>query len=401
MVKLHINKDVGYTVENLPEQVFGLIKEIDNGADGSLQLRISPEDEQRAVRLLSNGGRPVQTPVHVSRVGDVTRLSLAENETEEQDTAQENRPTNEARGTVGAVEAPGDVRDVRDEARDAGAEMDTEDVERAARPTVDDNPEGLPVNRGNDEAVDVADDVPPPRPLGEAVRDSMPIELADGMVSPQTLQADIKIEKESVYAAIARLLEDDSVGQAKRLTEVKREYDNMFRQMLIKKRDIQLLEHDIKDHPIIKNILEQVVALKSHKHIDEVYFTESQLVVITGELITEEVAGEKRRVGKMRLGVDLNAFFAPKALTDINVISIQNLTHRYKAGNRLWECGHVNSEGGKCVGGTFDFLFEAFVNRDLEYIFESLIRFITLPDEHDVWGNHMKNWAIAEESITV
>lgn len=381
MVTIHINKEVGYTVDAIPDRVYDLIREIDQGADGSLQLKVLPEDERSAIRLLSNGSRPnPETPLRISRHRNTTRISLRvmEEDTQDEDEVQVRRCEDADEPAEAANQADAAPEEaVRAEA----AEMPVEEADDEAPAP------GVPT----EEAVEEDDTVDPPADLA--------IKLDSGMIGPSDIPADIKIERESVYAAIARLLEDDSTNRAKQLLETKNQFDKMFRELLIMKRNIKLMEHDVQEHPIIKSIIDQIEEVKRHKLINDVYFTDKQIIIITEPLITDdEIEGERRLVGTMRIGIALSAFFSPKALTDVDsVITIHNLTHRYNTGSRIWECGHVDSNGSKCIGNTYDFLFEAFVERNLEYIAESLLRFLTSPNESDSWGAHMKNWKIAEE----
>lgn len=389
MVTIHINSDVGYSFDSIPDRVYDMVKEVDTGSDGSLQLKIAPEDERQAIGILSSGRRSVETPVRISRVRNIIRISLLreddrENTADEGPVLNNNAPrgaiTEERREAVpvaGVAVAADDHLNGVDLENDSIESQDLEDFDEEER--CDTEVTG-PI-------------APPDAPANMAIR------LESGMVKPANSRGDIRIERESVYVAIARLLEDDSTNRAKQLVDASNTFNRLFRELLIMKRNIKLMEHDVQSHPVIKDIIQQVEKIKEHTKIDDAYFTDKQIVIVTKTLITdEEIEGAKRLIGKMRLGISLNSFFAPKALTDVDsVITINNLTHRYNSGQRIWECGHVDSSGVKCIGNTYDFLFEAFVNRDLEYIVESLIRFITSPNEKDSWGSHMANWEIAED----
>ena len=87
-------------------------------------------------------------------------------------------------------------------------------------------------------------------------------------------------------------------------------------------------------------------------------------------------------------------FFSPKPISRESVVSIKNLTRRYTDDEgQSWECGHVKTNGSMCLGNeAFEFLFKAFVDHDVEYDVETLVRFVTTPNESDEWDEHMCNW---------
>lgn len=382
MVTIHIEKDVGLEVDTLPESLFSIIKEYDEGSDGSLQLRLEPEDEQRAVSLIRRScDRENYDPIRISRHSGTTRVRKA--------------PVQDAEDNPEiAVEEPREVAEeqpVQAQRRNADADRDEAVPAETAVQEVNEV-EVADAGPGADEAA-----VDPPADDEQAPPPQL-FDLATGMVGPAESPGDVKIEKDSISVAIAKMLESDATNQAKQLKDAKAKFDKMFRELLILKRDIKMYEHDLDDHPIIKSMIDQTVKVKAYDDVDDVYFTDKELVIITNNLVTsEEVEGEFRDIGIIRIGVSLTAFFSPKAVDAERVISIRNLKHRYNTGSTIWECGHVQSDGSKCVGGTYDYLFEAFVNHDLEYIVESLLRFLTNPDSNDSWGKHMQNWAIAAE----
>lgn len=349
MDTLFLKPALGFTIDNLPDNLFSSVKQIDEGNDNGLQLQIEPSDVNDVVEILkANTTRHITT----SRVGTVLYV--------DEDVTSELPPNQTVDGPI----------------RDAAPEAQT------AAPVLGD-----------------AHITPEPEMVDES--DEIEEGMEEGMIDPQEIAEDKRIEGSVIHKSIATLLMDESVNHVKNVEDARIEFNKLWSKLIILKRDMLLAQSKIDGHPIIKKILDQIPQVDSHADVAEVYFTEKELVVITNELITaEKWDGAKRKIGKMRFGIGLTAFFSPQPNTNVEeIVSIKNLTQLYCDGCTIWECGHVTSDGCKCVGTAFEMLFDAFVNRDIEYIVETLIRFITEPNKDDSWGRHMNKWPEATESF--
>jgi len=222
------------------------------------------------------------------------------------------------------------------------------------------------------------------------------------MIPPSVIMEQRIPSDNSIYGTIAQIVGGESVNLAKQLEDSLRSFNTHYTKAIALKRKVdEATQQFTENSPAIISIVEQANNLAdNYDLVEEVYFTNSEVVFITTPLITDDRwDGHKRLIGKMRIAIKLEALFSPNPTAKEKTISIKNLTHRYvtSQGN-VWECGHVRESGSTCFGTAFEAVFQAIVARDLTYIIEALLRFIKSPNPNDSWGSHLKYWPIADEN---
>jgi len=370
LLTLFIKPALGFTMDTIPEALFNIMNEINEGTDHTIQVGIDEPRLEEAREILSERYDGV---VNFITTGSSVVVDVGEEETAE----------------------PGDAP-VEAEAGHDGINLDNTHEDEAALM--------------EDGAAEIADEEPrqaeeiPQRPREEAQETQEPQVVQEPpphniMIGPAEVQETVIENNNNVYSTVAQIVGDESINITKQLDESIRQFNNHFNTATALKRKIEEATQQLSENsPAIINIVDQANRLADEfEPVERVYFTDVEVVIVTHPLVTDDNwDGHRRFIGSMRLGVRLEALFSPNPTKDKGAISIRNLTHRYASNSgRIWECGHIKSNGNSCYGTAFEHIFDAIVSRDLSYITESLIRFIKSPNPEDSWGSHLKFWPVA------
>jgi len=324
---------LGYDINSIPEGLLNIMNSIDLGGDGTIQLIIDEPRLEEAREILSNAYDGVVS-------FDTTGSSVI----------------------IDVVSEPAQQ-------------------------------EGQPVEEDNVEEEDV--------PADENTCEEAAADTERRMVDPSQIEESRIANEEQIYAAISQAVGGESVNIAKQLDDSLKDFNIHFNKAIALKRRIEdATKRFSETSPDIINLVEQANGIvENYELVNEVYFTNDEIVFITIPLVTDDrLDGHKRHIGIMRLGVRIDALFSPNPTGQKKAVSIRNLTHRHASSNgAVWECGHVQADGGTCFGTAFNAVFDALSARDLVYVVESLIRFIKTPNPDDSWGYHMKYWPEAQE----
>lgn len=351
---------MGFTVDSIPEGLLDIMTSIDIGADNTIQVSIEDANLETAREILSDAYTGF---VAFQITGSSVVVEVATEPAEQQDEViEEDHDEDYVRAEVAQPRAEAIIRDTRHLDEAAAGVRPAPQAEMAL-------------------------------PAVEAPRNIM--------IEPSGI-TEVRIEDHNrVYSAIAQAVGDESINIAKQLQDALIKFDQYFSKAIALKRQVEEATQQFSENsPAIINLVEQADTLvANYELIDEVYFTETELVFVTSSLITDDRwDGHKRLIGRMRIGISLEALFSPNPTIRGRAISIKNLTHRYVTNSgRIWECGHIDTDGGTCFGTAFNAIFDAIVSRDLTYIVEALIRFIKTPNPNDSWGSHLKYWPVAPE----
>jgi len=353
---LFIKSTLGFTMDTLPEGLLNIMTSIDLGTDNTIQVGIEDANLEAAREILSDSYTGF---VSFQTTGNSVVVEVAAEPAEQQDQVIEDGP--------GEDYDRAEVAQPRAEA----IRMDTRHLGEAAAGVQQANP------------AEMATQVEAPR---------------NTMIEPSEI-TEVRVEDNTrVYSVIAQAVGDESINIARQLQDALAKFDQNFSKAIALKRQVEEATQKFSENsPAIISLVEQASALVvNYELVDEVYFTERELVFITSSLITDDRwDGHRRLIGRMRIGVSLEALFSPNPTSRDRSISIKNLTHRYVTNSgRVWECGHIDTTGSTCFGTAFNAIFDAIVSRDLTYIVESLIRFIKTPNPNDAWGSHLKYWPV-------
>lgn len=203
------------------------------------------------------------------------------------------------------------------------------------------------------------------------------------------------LNDEAAIMAITELMESNRTNEAKTLHDKVREYNNLWTSLINKKRAIDELTLVINQDPIINGLMTQVREISQQDNlIERIFFLGKDIVFITKELVTDgEFGGYRRVIGRMECKIGLKALVGKSSQTEAP-LSITNLDRKYRDDEgKVWDCGHVSKDMGLCMGTVGqEQLLAAYQSRDLHSIIEVVIRFIKNPNPADSWGEHIVNW---------
>ena len=164
------------------------------------------------------------------------------------------------------------------------------------------------------------------------------------------------------------------------------------------RRQLDELTKAIDENEMVKKMSDDLVYLQTKCDIVEsvaIATPEYKLSIITKEIITSDLGGAfgKKLVGKMQIVIDTRYLYCHAAPNQdfAKSFELRNLDRAMYSGGVYWMCGHVcraNAEAPQqvCLGGYSDQLCDAFIARDLPRVFDTLIRFIQVPNVNDSWG---------------
>jgi hypothetical protein len=187
----------------------------------------------------------------------------------------------------------------------------------------------------------------------------------------------------------------ETISTSKRLEDLENKKKKLISELIAIEQSISDCIVGINSNKIIEKFVNDINKLKNIENVEEIYFTNDEIVIVTKELITQERMidnnGElfHRKIGRMRIGINILLFFGDLHTTN-NFITIHNLSRGFDDVGRVLECGHVLRNGSMCLGDiVLESLIKAFALKDIPMIYDVVIRFITQPNINDELGQQI------------
>ena len=203
-------------------------------------------------------------------------------------------------------------------------------------------------------------------------------------------------------AEIAKCLRNNLSSNASMIASKLNELDKIMKRSFILRNEIELFMKPVIENEKIRSIQAQIETINSSGgDIKKAYITnDGYLVILTNHLRSFPVQSEGHPtvfdIGEMQITISMAMLLAQTEPGTVNALKIKNLTHEYVEDDTRWQCGHARNDM-VCLGGVFNQVYQALVEKNIILAVECILRFIKNPDPTDAWGCKILHFPIIAE----
>lgn len=131
-------------------------------------------------------------------------------------------------------------------------------------------------------------------------------------------------------------------------------------------------------------IFNQIDNVRSFDQVKSVKFDSNFINVETDDLISNEISGQRYKIGKMLIKIPVKYFYDIEHCTES--IKIFNLTNIIVYRGAVYQAPHTGPDGDSCYGNAGPMINKSIINKKFNELVHILIRFIESPDPSDSMG---------------